>query len=135
VLHLPVLNTVDTILDVLTLCNYCILSNVLDPRTYSFPDITYGQDATPTHILQRKQHDYNVLSPADRLYFSYVCGLALSLIDWLDCHYACKDKNGKFVSLVVIAHAYLHLQVQAMLRYKICANKEEIQGVSNCTPR
>jgi hypothetical protein len=124
----------DTFFNVLTLCNYCILSNVLDPRTYSFPDITYRQDATPTHILQRKQHDYNALSPADRLYFSYVRGLALNLIHWLDCIYACKDEDGEVVGFAAIARAYLHLQVRATLRYKIRAHKEEIQGVSNCTP-
>src|SRR6266545_557921 len=86
-LHLPVLDDeMITFIDILTLCNYCILSNVLDPRTYNFPDIQYGEKANATHLSQREKHDYNALSPDHRHYFSYVRGLSINLIHWLHCH-------------------------------------------------
>ena len=98
----------DTFIDILSLCNFCILSNVLDPRTYSFLDLMYRQNATTTHILQCQKHDYNVLSPADRLYFSYVRGLAINLITWIDSCFAFKDDKGTVYEIAMQARMYLH---------------------------
>jgi hypothetical protein len=127
----------DTFIDVLTLCNYCILANILDPRTYSFPDQSYGQAATATHKLQRDKHDYNALSPSDRLYFSYVRGLAINLIHWLDSRYGFKStrEDDTAYDLGTLARYYLHQQVRAVLRYKIRAEKERVEGVPNCTSK
>lgn len=133
--HLPDLTTMDVFIDVLSLCNFCILSNVLDPRTYSFPDRKYREAPTATHILQRQQHDYNALSPSDRLYFSYVRGLAINLIYWLDSRYAFKDDKENVHAVMTQARMYLHRQVRAILCYKRRAEVEHVDGVPNCTSK
>jgi hypothetical protein len=119
--------------DVATLCNFCILSNVLDPRTYNFDDIPYGRTANAIHLAQRHQHDYNALSPRDRLYFSYVRGLSINLIHWVKCNYMFKDKEGHPVDFVALSRTYLHQQVRAIIKYKQRAEKETIQGIPNCS--
>ena len=94
----------------------------------------YRQDATTTHILQRQKHDYNVLSPADRLYFSYVRGLAINLIIWINSCFAFKDDDkGVVYDIAMQARMYLHRQVWAILRYKMRAEEENVEGVPNCT--
>ena len=121
-LHLPVLNDeMDTFIDILTLCNYCILSNVLDPRTYNFPDIRYGDKANATHLSQRE-------------YFSYVRGLSVNLINWLHCHFVFRGKASTY-AVISVARKYLHNQVRAILKYKITAEKERVGGVPNCTTK
>ena len=134
-LHLPVLDDeMITFIDILTLCNYCILSNVLDPRTYNFPDIQYGEKANATHLSQREKHDYNALSPDHRHYFSYVRGLSVNLIHWLHCHFIFKGKERAY-DVTSIARQYLHNQVRAILKYKMTAEKERVGGVPNCTTK
>jgi len=121
----------DSFIDVFTLCNYCILANVLDPRMYNFANLTYRHTANATHLAQRQEHDYNALSPDDWRYFSYVRGLAINLIDWIKCHYVfeCNGPN----NATTTARKYLHHQVRAIVRYKMTAEKENVQGVPNCT--
>jgi hypothetical protein len=94
----------------------------------------YRQDATTTHIWQRQKHDYNALSPADRLYFSYVRGLAINLIIWINSCFAFKeDDKGVVYDIATQARMYLHRQVRAILRYKMRAEEENVEGVPNCT--
>jgi hypothetical protein len=120
--------------DIFTLCNYCILSNVLDPRTYNFPDLVYGQKASPTHLSQREKYDYNALSPDDRHYFSYVRGLAINLISWLNCNFFFTGKKGSY-DASTLARKYLHHQVRGILKYKTTSEKERVGGVPNCTTK
>ena len=122
----------DTFVGLASLCNYCILSNVLDPQTYNFPDIPYGHPPSATHLDQRIQHDYNALSPTQRLHFSYIRGLAIKLIHWVHCKYLFVDKAGQHQEFIAITRTYLHQQVWAILKYKIRAEKKGIRGVPNC---
>ena len=107
--QLPDLTESEDIFNVLALCMYCILSNVLDSRTYSFPD----QSPQELDILlqQRMQYDYNALSPVDRRTFSYYRGLALNLISWISCHYLGFDSEGDGEDMETIsALASVYLQ-------------------------
>jgi len=131
-LHLPDLDAMDMFVDLASLCNYCILSNILDPRTYNFPDIPYGHTASASHLDQRMQHDYNALSPTQRLHFSYIRGHAINLIHWVHCNYLFVDEAGQHHDFITLARTYLHQQVRAILKYKIRAEKKGIRGVPNC---
>jgi hypothetical protein len=134
-LHLPVLgDDMNVFVNIFTLCNYCILSNVLDPRIYNFPDIVYGEKASKIHLSQRDKYDYNSLSPDDRHYFSYVRGLAINLIGWLGCHFFFTGKTLSY-DASTLARKYLQIQVRTILRYKIAAEKERVGGVPNCTAK
>ena len=45
--HLPDLLDLESMIDVLTLCNFCILANVLDFRTYSFNALKESDSPSP----------------------------------------------------------------------------------------
>ena len=130
-LHLPPLTDMDTFVDILTLCNYCILLNVLNPWTYNFADLQYGYPATATHLLWCQQHDYNALSPDNCHYFLYVRGLTINLIHCINCHYTFEGNTTK--DPLITARKYFHYQVRAIIHYKMNAEKDDVQGVPNCT--
>ena len=128
-----------SLVDVLTLCNFCILANILDYNTYSFPDLSYGQKATAKHKRLRLLYDYNALDPKERRYFSYIRGLAMNLINWISCHYDVTVASTDQVAAPPIdfepmfAGQYLMRQAHALLHYKLQAEDQGIVGVWNCT--
>lgn len=132
--QLPDLTKSEDIFNVLALCMYCILSNVLDSRTYSFPD----QSPQELDILlqQRMQYDYNALSPVDRRTFSYYRGLAVNLISWISCHYLGLDSEGdgdNMESIEDLALVYLKRLASGLLNYKVCLTRVQQLGRPNCT--
>jgi hypothetical protein len=120
-------------MDLLTLCNFCILSNMHDPCTYNFLGLTYGNPVHPTHLAQRQKYNYNALSPDDRHYYSYMRGLAINLINWVHCNYVFYDKKKCLYDFTSLSHQYLHHQVQAIIVYQKAAEQTPHQGVLNCT--
>lgn len=119
----------------LTLCNFCILSNALDFRTYSFPGVS---DSNPPdgHDFDKRLHwDYNEMSVLDREHCTYVRGLARLLINWISCHYD-----------VTLPHTqepmsnfewdfcgrYLLDQACAILNYKKRALEDKVFGAKWC---
>ena len=110
----------DGFFNVVALCLYCILSNVVDFRTYRFPSQTAGSTVTGQQLEQRIQHDYNALSPADRQHFSYIRGLALNFVHWLHCNVYLLDPTDveeDFVIETLIGNLLL-TDSQALLRYR-----------------
>ncbi len=75
-----------SLIDVLSLCNYCIMANVLDHNTYQFP-LSKGRKPTSDELLLCYRYDYNALSPLKRRYFTYIQGLTLNLLVWIACNY------------------------------------------------
>lgn len=102
---------------------YCIASNVVDFRTYRFPSQTPGSEATARQQEQRIQHDYNALSPADRQHLSYIRGLALNLVEWINCNIAIapRDVSEYDVTVDQIVGNLLLTDMQALLGYRIAA--------------
>jgi hypothetical protein len=131
-LHLSELTNMDKFIDLATLCNFCILSNVLDFWTYNFDNIPYGCTTNAMHLAQRQQHDYNALSPGNRIHFLYICGLPINLIHWVNCKYVFEDEGRHCNDFITLTQTYLHQQVQAILDYKQQAEKENICGIPNC---
>lgn len=132
--HLPSLTTSEDFFNILSLCNYCILANVLDSRTYAFPE---ESPSDPMIRLQRRfQYDYNALQPPDRFRFMYFRGLALNLISWLSCNYGAVDVGDPESNLLDIQHLAGHFlahQATAILNYKVRAAKADYKGFPNCT--
>ena len=122
------------LVDVLTLCNYCILANVLDFRTYSFPDLSFGERASKTQIQQRILYDYNALSPVDRDYYSYVRGLAKNLMVWISTRYRLTEAGNalKEIPFGKFSLEYLMDQARAILNYK---RQDENTGLVDCTAK
>jgi hypothetical protein len=137
--HLPDLTNVLSLVDVLSLCNFCILANVLDLNTYSFPDLAYRQKPTAKHKRLRELYDYNALGPDRRRYFSYIRGLAVNLINWISCRYDVTSTDELTDPAIEpenfvrdFAGQYLLRQAHAMLNYKVLAEEQGVLGIGNC---
>ena len=134
--HLPNLLDFDSMIDALTLCNFCILSNVLDFRTYGFPGV--GEDDRPTerNLGQRRRWDRNALTVQDRQYFTYVRGLAINFIQWLSCSF---DAISSITKQSVksfqenICGKYLMTQACAILQYKEQAVEQKLPTIPWCS--
>jgi hypothetical protein len=96
-LHLPELTNMDKFLN---------FSNVLDFRTYNFDDIPYGHTTNATHLAQHQQHDYNTLSPGDRIHFSYIGGLAINLIHRIGNMFSKMKEDAAMISSHSHEHTY-----------------------------
>ena len=144
--HLPDLTDFRSLLNVLALCNYCILGNILDYDTYSFPGLKYDEKVMAEQKRLRELHDYNALDPERRQHMSYVRGLAINLRCWIKKHFdvvelnddQMDDDTGMDDSRPVefmkdIANGYLMRQAHALLNYKIQAENEGLTSVVNCT--
>jgi hypothetical protein len=133
--HLPDLLNFDSMVDVLTLCNFCILSNVLDFRTYGFPNIGEGDTPSQRGLDQRDTWDRNAFSRLDREHFIYVRGLAINFIKWLSCNFDAKLPQGtrpipSFEKN--FCGNYLLNQACAILNYKEQAEAEGLATISWC---
>ena len=132
--HLPDLADSEDLFNVLALCNFCILSNVLDPRTYSFPDHLPHDD--PMQLRRRIQYDYNALSPSDRKQFTFFRGLARNLIAWIDSRYMGVELSGpkpEEIDVASMASNSFRRQVAAFVYYKVRAIQHGAQGSPGCT--
>ena len=129
----------EDLFNILTLCNYCILGNVLDRRTYSFPGHTPKNPGL--RLQNRIQYDYNALSPSDRYQFTYFRGLALNLISWLSCHYIATPRKGTTdeqadddtIDIQELAASYLQRQASSLLNYKVRAKQVKYKGLEECS--
>lgn len=140
--HLPVLTKLSSLVDILSLCNYCIMANVLDMLTYSFPDLSYGHMMTAKHKRLRVQYDYNAIGPDKRRYYTYIRGLAMNMINWIACHYDVFHRslnldstmNAEPVEFVRdFAGRFLLKQAHSLLNYKTAAEEQNLRGLWNCT--
>ena len=119
--HLPDLSSIDSLLEVLSLCNILVLSNVLDERTY------YGEDVSS---------DEKSISLVERYKITYSRGLALYLLDSLDSLYLLQEINqsgNKFISLKAFAASFLAQQSATVLHYKESAEGNGLDGAVYCT--
>lgn len=122
--------------DVLTLCNYCILGNVLDSRTYSFPGASDSSPPTEEDYKKRLTWDYNEMSILDREHSLYVRGLARNLFQWIACNYDITFVDAAQASTNVkkdLCIHYLMEQSCAILHYKKQAESQKVDGVNYCS--
>lgn len=136
--HLPNLLDNNSLIDVLTLCNFCIFANILDFRTYSFAHLADSDNPTARDMDQHIQWDYNAVPVVDRDYYTYVRGLAILFIQWLSRHYKVgwSAVTGPMTGTEFLrdfAGLYLLNQACAILNYKQQAEDKELVGVKNCT--
>jgi hypothetical protein len=131
--HLPDLMRFRSLVDVLALCNFCVLANVLDYNTYQFP-LSKGGKPSPREIYLRNRYDYNVLSPVKRCYYSYMCGVAFNFMKWLISEFdiVSTKENPEELSISELLSEYLDDQTYAILNYKQKAEMQQINGIVNC---
>lgn len=66
-------------------------------------------------------------------FLSYIRGLAINLIYWVNSHYVLMDIKEHWKNFIKLASSYLHQQVKGILKYKKLAKKHKITGNPNCT--
>ena len=122
--------------NILTLCNYCILPNVLDSRTYSFPGLGASELPSDVDLQKRAMWDYNDMSTFDRQHSTFVRGLAHNLFDWISCNFNITlDDTEEPTSNVKedVCFTYLIEQACAILHYKYLAESYNVVGVNHCS--
>ena len=134
--HLPDLMNFKSFIDVVSLCNFCLLANVLDHNTYQFP-MSKGRKPTTRELRLRVDYDYNAISPIKRQYFTYICGLAINFLRWTTCVFGVvctgeKPLEGEPDDPGSIAAWYLQEQAQAIMHYKQKAEEQKVPGINNC---
>jgi len=127
-----------SLIDVLALCTYCLLANVLDYNSYQFP-LFRGRKPTSAELRLRTKFDYNALSPVKRRYFTYIRGIALNVIRWINAHYdVVSTKAARQISdeapdtLGSIMCTYMGQQAHCLLNYKRKAQEQKLRGIDNC---
>ena len=82
--HLPNVNNIDGLMNLISACVLVILGNVLDFRTYHAPtQEEYTKANKNQQILI--DHKINIIPINERLAVCYACGVALCLFNWI-CH-------------------------------------------------
>jgi hypothetical protein len=127
-----------SLIDVLALCNYCIMANVLDYNTYQFP-LSKGCKPTPHQLRLRARYDYSALTPVKRQYFTYIRGIALNFIRWINCNFDVIPSKARQppqktpdTALGGIMCVYMSELAYCILHYKKKAEAQKVQGIPNC---
>lgn len=108
--HVPDVETMDGLTNLLSACIMVILGNVLDYRTYLSPNSS-AVNAADRVGSALHQNDVNAIPYDERVAICYARGVALRLLDWIRCCTVIKDRDGNLVEdlcsffFVQIAHS------------------------------
>ncbi len=122
---------VDGLLDLISGCTLAILGNVLDFRTYCAPN---QAEATPTMREQQflwKKFDRNHIGGEERMAICYTRGVALHVFAWIRKQCIVKTPNGEIMD--DLPSKYVVELLDALLAYKLKADKRKLKGASHCT--
>ena len=127
--HVPKLESISSLLDLLTLCFLVIASNFLDPRTYQYPcDIPSDDD-----IKKMKLFDLNDIDAADRRRHSYARGLAWKITRWCEDNFEIYATNSsEQLSMHDLTITYFATLAKKILAYKSIVQAAKMQGVPHC---
>ena len=124
--HVPDVLTVDGRIELITLCSFGVLCNVLDFDTYRFPGQRRDENLSAKKREKHVVHDYNAMTLRDRVHCMRTRALALDLVCWLDWKYEGLDWMELF-GRTVGQHC------TALYAYKAKAEAQDIEGAPHCT--
>lgn len=147
--HIPNLKNMASVLDLLAACSISILSNVLDFKTYCYPNQGPGDDdgekttsevlhtdngLTNDQVRQMELFDYNSKSSDDRAGCVYARGLALDLLKWFTDHYLLVEPSGKPAADTygVLMNNLCHQAYMVWLAKKKAVD-QGVKGAPHCT--
>ncbi len=93
--HLPDVQSVDGLLDLISGCALAILGNVLDFRTYSAPNQAKNDPMTKEQQQLWKDFDRNDIPGDDHMAICYARGIALAVFQWICMRCIVKVPVGK----------------------------------------
>jgi hypothetical protein len=128
--HLPNVNNIDGLMNLLSACVLVILGNVLDFRTYRAP--TQEENRKPDKNQQILiDHDINTIPVNERFAICYSRGVALHLINWIRHFCVITGPGGENVRDLP---SYFFVQIaQTLIKYKEGANTSRLDLRANCT--
>ncbi|KAF8888923.1 hypothetical protein CPB84DRAFT_1628449, partial [Gymnopilus junonius] len=134
--HLPHLQDMQSVTDLLTLCNLGILQHVFDFDTYTHATNSPTDVMTPKQKDELWKYDFNAVPPLHRRAAMHARALALDIIGWFNATYELRGKvNGENITVrpISIAAQFLGVQCSGLLYYKNVALEKGHEGVANCT--
>ena len=130
-MHLPNLEGIDGIMNLLSLCVLAILGNVLDFRSYSPASYIQDRPLTKTDKWMITEFDINAIPTNERLAICYTRGAALHLCKWIR---ACCVIHGPGDCVVDDLPSRFVAQIgKAMIRYKGRVEGKKLEGVTHCS--
>ncbi len=129
--HLPNLERIDGIMNLLSLCVLVILANVLDFRSYSPAGHRNGRPLTRTEKWMITEFDINAIPTNERLAMCYTRGAALHLFKWIR---ECCVIHGPGDCIVDDLPSRFLAQIgKAMILYKSRVQRQKLEGVIHCS--
>ncbi|EDR05515.1 uncharacterized protein LACBIDRAFT_329480 [Laccaria bicolor S238N-H82] len=129
--HLPNVETMEGMLNIICLAVLIILGNVLDFRTYSTPNQGEDDEASPTQRTLMDTGDINAIPNNERIAYCYARGVALHILKWLR---SCATFTGPPDGLADDLISLFFVQILASLSdYKSLAEAKSYGGVPHCT--
>jgi hypothetical protein len=127
--HLPNVNNIDGLMNLLSACVLVILGNVLDFRTYCAPtQEEYTKADKNQQILI--DHDINTIPINERLAICYAHRVALCLINWIR---HCSVITGPGGDTINNLPSRFFIQIaQTLIKYKEGANASKLDVQANC---
>lgn len=101
--HVPDCTRQKSFTDLLVVCSYGVLVNVLSHNTYLAPGMNRSGEMDNAQVLLWSQYDVNGLSEDDRKLFCLARGRSIELIAWLSMTYTTGISNMPIQELFVIA--------------------------------
>ncbi|PPQ81759.1 hypothetical protein CVT26_007392 [Gymnopilus dilepis] len=128
--HLPKIHTFAGLSDLLSICSLLVLANVLDMRTYSAPNQSFGATIGDSQLSLMDQFDRNDIPTKERLYMAYARGLALSTMQWVRELCEITSPDGKVI--LDFPFKYLIYHLVALLRFKKAAEERLSTPSEHC---
>lgn len=128
--HLPKIDDIDGLMNLLSACVLVVLGNVLDFRTYRAP--TQGEYTKADKIQQILiNHEINTIPLSERFSICYARGVALRLMDWIRHCAVITGPGGEIISDLP-SHFFIQIS-QTLIKYKEGANSSKLDLKANCT--
>src|ERR1700694_660668 len=124
--HLPDIQTVDGLLDLISGCASAILGNVLDFRTYSAPNQAENDPMTKEQARLWKEFDRNDIPGSERIAICYARGIALAVVRWIRTSCIVKNPDGEIMDN--LPSKYIVNLLDALLSYKLGALSRQLHG-------
>ena len=126
------MNTMDGILDLLSLAALNFLGNVLDFRTYSAPNQGEDQEASDEQKKLLGKFDRCDITGDERSAMCYARGVAIIIFNWIRNH-CTLILAGQSDPIDDLPSQYMCKLLRAILRYKHCAMEKELSGAPHCS--
>ena len=127
--HLPNVNNIDGLMNLLSACVLVVLGNVLDFRTYRAPSQEENQEANKNQQILI-DHDFNTIPVNERFAICYSRGVALHLINWIRRYSMITGPGGENVQ--DLPSSFFVQIAQTLIKYKMGANVSKLELQANC---